>query len=159
MSASGVICLWKRSTRNLLVNMLALDDGSTALGVLGLVDDTLVPELGLLSLQSPLSLLVVAVVELAVYYAANVVLMLLGEDLTVIDRLHLLVVVVLVHLLVHSGSDLLVSRGLNRLMLHCGSNLFVDSGVVVAGLGHEVLDCLLGLIHCDMVGCLDLVVD
>lgn len=28
----------------------------------------------------------------------------------------------------------------------------VDGGVVVTGLGHEALNCLLGLIHCDVVG-------
>jgi hypothetical protein len=127
--------------------MLALNDGSTGLRVLGLVHNTLVPELGLLGLQSTLCLLVIAVVELAVDNAADVVLVLLREDLTVIDGLHLAVIVVLVHLLVHGGDDLLMSGGLDSLVRYRRSNLLVHSGVVVAGLGHEVLNCLLGLVH------------
>jgi len=136
---------------NVVVHVLALDDRSTALGVLGLVDDALVPQLRLLGLESALGLLMVTVVELAVDNAANVVLVLLGENLAVMDGLDLAVVVVLVNLLVDGGGDLLVSSGLNRLVLDCRSDLLVDSGVVMAGLGHEVLDCLLGLVHFDVL--------
>jgi len=146
------------SLMDVVVNMLALDDGSAALGVLGLMDNTLIAELSLLGLKSPLSLLMVAVVELAVHYAANVVLVLLRKDLTVMDWLHLAVVVVLVHFLVHGGGDLLVPGGLDSLVLHCRSNLLVDSGVVMARFGHEVLDCLLSLVHFDVRCCFGLVV-
>lgn len=139
-----------------LVNMLALHGRSTALGLPGVLDDTLVSQLGPLGLQSPLGLLLVAVVELAVHYAANVVPVLLGEDLAVLDRLNLAVVVVLVHLLVDGGVDLLVPGRLDGLVLHCRSNLLVDSGVMVAGLGHKVLNCLLGRVHYGVVGCLEL---
>jgi hypothetical protein len=137
--------------------MLTLNDGSTALGVLGLVDGALVPQLGLLGLESTLGLLMVAVVELAVDDAADVVLVLLGQDLAVMDGLDLTVVVVLVHLLVDGGGDLLVLMGLNCLVLDCRSDLLVDSGIVMAGLGHEVLNCLLGLVHFDVCGCGSLV--
>jgi len=130
--------------------MLALNDRSTALGVLGVVHDTLIPELGLLGLQGALSLLVIAVVKLAVYDTSDVVLVLLREDLAVVDGLHLAVVVVLVNLLVDGCGDLFMAGGLDRLMLYCRSDLLVDSGVVVARLGHEVLDCLLSPVHFDV---------
>lgn len=142
------ICL---SKGNVLVHMLALNDGRTALGVLGLVDDALVPQLRLLGLESALGFSVVAVVELAVNDTADVVLVLLGKDLAVVDGLDLTVVVVLVDLLVDGGGDLLMPGRLDGLVLHCRSDLLVDGGVVVAGLAHEVLDCLLGLIHFDVV--------
>lgn len=136
---------------NVLVHMLALNDGSTALRVLGIVDDALVPQLRLLGLESALGLSVVAVVELAVDDTADIVLVLLREDLAVVDGLDLTVVVVLVDLLVNGGGDLLMPGGLDGLVLDCGSDLLVDGGVMVASLAHEVLDCLLGLIHFDVV--------
>jgi len=135
---------------DVVVDMLALDNWSAGLGALSLLHDTLVPELGLLGLQGTLDLVVVAVVELAVDDAADVVLVLLGEDLAVLDGLDLAVVVVLVDLLIDGGDDLLMLLGLDSLVRDRGSDLLVNSGVVVAGLGHEVLDCLLGLIHCDV---------
>lgn len=136
---------------NVVVDMLALNNGGTALGALGLLHDPLVAELGLLGLQGPLGLLVVTVIELAVDDATDVVLVLLGEDLTVMDRLDLAVVVVLVDLLVDGCNDLLVLLGLDGLVLDCGGDLLVDGCVVVSGLGHEVLDCLLGLVHVELL--------
>lgn len=145
--------------QDLLVNMFAFDNRSAALGVLGVVDDALVAELGLLGLQSPLGLLIFAVVKLAVYYAANIVPVLFGKDLTVLDGLHLAMVVVLVYFFVDGGVDLLVPGGLDSLVLHCRGNLLVDSGIMVTSLGHEVLDCLLFGVHCRAMGCWVKVVD
>lgn len=90
-------------------------------------------------------------VEVTVLGASDVVMMLLWQDLLVLDRLHGVVVVVLVDLFVNSCVHLLMLMRLDCLMLHGGVDIFVDSRLVVSGLGHEAGDGFLGLIHFD--GC------
>lgn len=47
----------------------------------------------------------------------------------------------------NGGGEFLVLGLGDGLMGDGWSHSLVDSGVVVAGLGHEVLNCLLGLLH------------
>lgn len=61
------------------------------------------------------------------------------------------VVVILVDLLVNSGSHVLVLLLGDSLVSYCWCNLLVHGGVMVAGLVHEALNCCLGLIHFDDV--------
>ena len=104
----------------------------------------LVTELGSLSGETLLDLGVVAVLERAVLNGGKVVVVLLGENLTVLDGLDGSVVVVLVNLLVDGSLDLLVLLELMALVGDSGSDLLVDSGVVVSRLGHEFLNGGLG---------------
>lgn len=112
----------------------------------------MVTELSLLGCKLGLDLLGLIMLEAAVLHGDNVVVVLLGKNLAVLDWLHAGVVVVLVNLLVDCGDNLLTLLTLDGLVNHSGSDLLVDGGVVMAGLGHEVFDgCLCG-IHCDVGG-------
>jgi hypothetical protein len=57
------------------------------------------------------------------------------------------VVVVLVDLLVDSGSHVLVLLLGDSLVSYCWGNGLVDGGVMVASLVHEALNCCLGGFH------------
>jgi hypothetical protein len=89
----------------------------------------------------------VAVVELAVLDSTELVLMILWQNLTVVDRLHCAVVVVLVYFAIGSGDDFLVLGGLDNLVLNSRGDSLMDSGVVVSRLGDEVLDGCFGFLH------------
>ena len=118
--------------------------GSLAINLLGGVDVA-----GALLSKTSLNLVVVAVLVAAVLNRNDVGVVLGRKNLLVDDRLLGGVVVILVHLLVDGGDVLLVLLPLNSLVLDGRGNLLVNSGVVVARLGHEVLDGSLGRIHCD----------
>lgn len=127
--------------------MLALDNGSAALGVLGVGHVLLVSHLGLLGLDGSLGRLLVAVVKLAMLEVGDAVLVLLGENLCVLDGLHGLVVVILVDLLVDGRVYLLVTGRLDRLMLDGRRDVFFDSGVVLTRLVQVLAEGLLGAVH------------
>jgi hypothetical protein len=99
--------------------------------------------------EAGLNLVVVAVLVAAVLDGDDVVVVLLGEDLTVEHGLLGGVVVVLVNLLVNSGDVLLVLLPLDGLVLDGGGDLLVNGGVVLTRLGHEVLDGGLSRVHFD----------
>lgn len=129
---------------DVVVDVLTADGGCNRLRVHSLELGALVSELGSLSGEALLDLGVVAVLERAVLDGGKVVVVLLGENLTVLDGLDGSVVVVLVNLLVDGGLDLLVLLELVALVGDSGSDLLVDSGVVVSRLGHEFLNGGLG---------------
>lgn len=135
-----------------VVNVLASNGWSSGSGVLGLADLTGVLELSALSLKAGLHVVIVAVVDLLVLDRSDVVGVLLWQNLTVLDRLDGGVVVVLVHLTVDGSLSLLVLGAGDVLLLDSWGNRLVDGGVVVSRLGHEGVNSLLSLVHCE-VGC------
>jgi len=120
---------------DVVVDVLAGNDGSGGTGLGDLALNALVRELSSLTLKTRSYLLRVAVLEMPVLDTGKLVLVLLREDLTVEDGLHRGVVVVLVNLLVDGGLDLLMEVLVEGLVGDGGSDLLVDGGVVVAGLG------------------------
>ena len=120
---------------DVVVDVLTADGGGNRLGVDSLDLGALVSELSGLSGEALLDLGVVAVLERAVLDGGKVVVVLLGENLTVLDGLDRGVVVVLVNLLINGSLDLLVLLELMALVGDSGSDLLVDSGVVVSRLG------------------------
>lgn len=138
--------------QNSLVDMLALDHRRTALRVRGALDVALIAQLASLGTHGALGALVVAVVKLAVDGAGDLGSVLLGHHLGGLDRLDGAVVVVLVHLLVDGGVDLLMLGGLDGLVLDGWRRRLVDCGVMTAGLVHELADDFLGLLHVGGIG-------
>ena len=131
---------------DVVVNVLAGDDWGDAGGVLALDALADVAELSLLGSQATLDVLGLTVVERAVLDWNDVVVVLLTHLLDILDGLHGGVVVVLVHLLVNGGADLLVLSAVDGLMSDGWGNLLVDGGVMVTRLVHEVGDsCLCGV--------------
>jgi len=133
---------------NVVVDVLAGDDGGDAGGVLAL--DTLagVTELATLGGEAALDVTGVVVLEGAVLDGDDVVVVLLPHLGDVLDGLDRGVVVVLVDLLVDGGLDIFVLGAVDGLVGDGRGDLLVDGGVMVAGLGHEVLNCCLGGVHC-----------
>lgn len=74
------------------MDMLALDNRGMGLGASSVMDDTLIVETLGLGRQPASGLLVVAVVKLTVLYTAELVVMLLRQDLLGLDGLYRLVV-------------------------------------------------------------------
>lgn len=136
---------------DVVVDVLTRHCRCGSLGVRGIGDDALVLELGSLLCYSPLRLVMVAVVKLAALDGGNIVLVLLGKNFPVLNGLYGMVVVILVNLLLDSGVDFFVLRGLHSLVHDGRLHLFVNSGVVVTGLVQKPADCFLSLVHCDGV--------
>lgn len=134
---------------DVVVDVLTRHCRCGSLGVRGIGDNALVLELGSLLCYSPLRLVMVAVVKLAALDGGNVVLMLLREDFPILNRLHSMVIVVLVDLLLDGGVDLFVLGRLYSLIDHGRLDLLVDGGVVVTGLVQEPANCFLSLVHDD----------
>jgi len=73
---------------NVVVDVLASDDGCDGVSVCGLANNTLILELSSLTCETCLDLSSIAMVELAGLYGDEVVCVLLREDLTVGDGLN-----------------------------------------------------------------------
>jgi hypothetical protein len=134
------------------VNMLALNSGSAALSDLGLSYVTLITVLSTLGLELLLGLVVLPVVEFPLLNTSHPVLVLLRKDLLVEDGLDGAVVVVLVDLLLNRCPHLLVTLRLDCLLCDGGADVLMDCGVMVTGLGLDVVNSLLCLLHCECVG-------
>lgn len=136
---------------NVVVNVLASNSWHGGCAVL--TSDSLcgVLEAGLLGSQLLLDLVGVVMLEVAVLNTGKVVVVLLWENLGVLYRLHRGVVVVLVHLLVNCGCDAIFLLLGDGLVGDSWVDLLVDSGVMLAILADEALDCVLGGVHieCD----------
>ncbi|KAH9840382.1 hypothetical protein Tdes44962_MAKER07977 [Teratosphaeria destructans] len=153
-----------------MVDVLAGDDGGDGAGVGALDALLLVSELGLLRGQASLDVVGAVVLELSVLDGEEVVVVLLLKHGGIRYRLHGGVVVVLVHLLVDGGLDVLMLLAFDGLVRHGGGDLrwggsemcvvghvmerrgpdlLVDGGVMVTRLGHEVLNGGLGGLHGD----------
>lgn len=156
---------WLDVLVDVVVNVLADDSAADTLGVLCGIDVTGVLELSLLSCETLLDVVVVAVLDLAVLDTGHLVRVLLWEDLTVAHWLDRGVVVILVHLTVNGSVDILVAGWGDSLVLDCWvhsleelaeilngrlyNTYLVNSGVMLSILGEEVADCCLCLIHFD----------
>lgn len=92
------------------MNVLAGHGGALRGGVLDVAHVTGVLELGLLGSEALLHVIIVAVLDVAMLDPGQLVAVLLGEDLAVLDGLDGGVVVVLVHLAVHGRLDVLMLR-------------------------------------------------
>jgi len=132
---------------DVVVDMLSADGASSALGELSIVHFSRIPELGGLSSQFLLCAIMVTVVELVVLDSAELVLVILWQNLTIMDRLYCTVVVILVYFSVGGADDFLVLGRLDNVVLNSRSDSLVDSGVVVSGLGDELLDGCFGFLH------------
>lgn len=120
---------------DVVVDVLASNDGSDGVGVCGLADDTLILELGSLASETVLNLPLITVLVGAVLNSDQVVGVLLGEDLAVGHGLDRGVVVVLVDFFVDGSDDLLVLSAVDGLVQDSRGDGLVDGGVMVSGLG------------------------
>lgn len=134
-----------------VVDMLSADGGCRALAMCSSLHMALAPELALLASKGSLGTLVVPVVELAVLSCGDVGPVLLRENLSVLNRLHCAVVVILVDLLVDGSVDFLVLVLLDILVGNGGRYRLVDRSVIVSGLRGKVLDRVLDLVHRDLL--------
>lgn len=160
---------WLDILVDVVVDVLASNRWSSGVGVLSLTDLTSVLEGGLLSSESLLYVIIVAVVDVAGLNTSHLVNMLLWEDLLVLDWLNGGVVVVLVYLTVNGSGGLLVLSTGDVLVGHSWVDSLVNGGVLdvvsthvvclldviithmLAILGKERVNCLLGLLHFDDV--------
>lgn len=143
---------WLDGLMDVVVYVLTSHDWSDGAGVLALNALLLITELSLLGSKTLLHLVGIVVLERAVLDRDDVVVVLLRKDGLVDYWLHGSVVVVLVDFLVDSGLHILMLDAVDGLMSDGGSDFLVDSGVVVARLRHEVLNCGFGGVHSDCVG-------
>jgi len=137
---------------DMVVDVLASQRWCCSLGMLSLANFLGVLELSAFSLETLLYVVIVAVVDLTVLDASEVVRMLLWEDLLVLYRLDGSVVVVLVDLTVDSGLDVLMVGLGYVLVLDSGVDGLMNSGGVFSVLGKETGNCCLGFIHFDSCG-------
>jgi len=126
---------------DVVVHVLADNDRSDGVGVLCLVDESLVLELGSLRCEAGLDILGAAVLKVLVLDTDEVVGVDLWCDLTVGDGLDGGVEVVLVNLLIDGGRDLLVLGGRDGLVDDSRGDGLVDGRVVLARLGPD--ECVL----------------
>lgn len=138
---------WLNGLMDMVVDMLALNNRSPALGVRGLGHMALVLQFLSLTLHGPLSGLTVTIIEFSMLDPGNVVFVLFRKDLPVLNGLHSLMVVVLMHFLVDGRVDLFMASWLDRFVLDGWGDVFMDSCVVVARLVHEITNSLLSLLH------------
>ena len=129
------------SRYNLLVDLLALHNWRLTLGVGSICHNPLVSQLSGLSPQRPFGGLLVTVVNFPMDDVAGLVNVLLGQNLSVLDRLHHASVVILMELSVNGGVGFFVLGRLDRLVLDRRGDLLVHGGVMMSGFGHEVADC------------------
>jgi len=134
---------------DVVVDVLAGNDGLDGSRVLTLDADGLVLKFGRLLREVTLVLLLVVVLEFAVLDGDDLVVVLLRQDLLMCDGLDGGVVVVLVDLAVESGGNVLVLGLVDGLVGHGGGDGLVDGGVVVARLVQEGLDLFLCGVHVD----------
>lgn len=95
---------------------------------------------------------VLTMVVLAVLDWEHIVLMLLLQDLSVLHRLDRGVEMVLMDLAVDDLLLFFMMMSVDGLVGDGGSDSLVNGGVMVARLGHKVLDCSLGFLHDDLEG-------
>ena len=94
-------------------------------------------ELSTLLLQTSLDSRNIAMMVFTVFNTGHTMLVLLGENLTILDRLDRGVIMILVDLAVDSSLSLFMAL-LDNVLLNDGwSDLFVDSGIMMTGLVPE----------------------
>lgn len=119
---------------NVVMNMLACNDGCDGVALLGATAGTSALELGALLLQTGLDGRRIAMMHLAVLYGNDVVVMLFGKNLAVLDGLDGCMEMVLVHLAINGSLSLFMAMLGDCFLGHGGGNLLMDSGIMVASL-------------------------
>lgn len=119
---------------DVVVNMLACDDWSDRVTLVGSALHALVLELVTLLLETGLDGLGITVVKLFGLYGSHVVFMTLWEYLTVLDRLNGSVEVILVYFTINGCLGLLVTVFRDGFLNDSRGNSLMNSGVMVAGL-------------------------
>lgn len=117
--------------------------------MLGGPDFAGVLELGSFGGEALLNMVVVAVLDVAVLDADDVVRVLFGEDLAVLNGLNGGVVVVLVHFTVDGRLRLFMAGGGDCLVLDGGVHGLVNGGTVLSILGKKLSDGCLCFLHGD----------
>ena len=87
--------------------------------------------------------------ERAVLYGDDLVMMLLWQRLRMCDRLLRGMIVILMDFLVYGSVCFIVLRLLDSLIRDGRVDLLVNGGVMLAGSRQDVLDRLLGFVHVD----------
>ena len=103
---------------HMVVNVFAGNDGGNRVGVLRVLMDALILELAGFGTDASFDVLGVPVIELSVFHVDEIMLVLLGKNLTVGDGLDGGVIMILVDLLVESSLNVFVSLGLDALVRH-----------------------------------------
>lgn len=135
---------------HMMVNVLARNLRHGRASVMFLLADRLILELGGFFLQPLLHLALIAMLELAVLDAGEIVVVFLRKHFALLDGLDCCMVVILMDLLVDGCSHIFVLRRLDRLVGDGGLNPFVDGGIMVSGLGHKVRNGGLSFLHCQV---------
>ena len=117
---------------DVVMNVLACNDGGYRARLLGLANSLLVMEASSLLFETCLDSVGIAMVVFPMLNTDEVVSMLLREDFTMLNRLYGGVVVVLVDLAVYGSSGLFMLGRLDHLVRDCRSHFLVDGGVMVA---------------------------
>ena len=116
----------KRLHSHVVVNTLAHDRGGMDFLLNGILNNAFIFELVRLFLYGRLDLGVVSVVAVSLHKLGEIVMVLFGADLSILNGLHRAVIVVLVVLLNLGGMDLLFVLRLDHLVLHGRSRLWQE---------------------------------
>ncbi len=119
---------------NVVMNMLAGNDGCDGVALLGATAGTSALELGGLLLQTGLDGRRIAVMRLTVLYGNDVVVMLFGKNLAILDGLDGSMEMVLVHFAINGSLSLFMAMLGNCFLGHGGGNLLMHGGIMVASL-------------------------
>ena len=118
---------------NMMMNVLTSNDWGDGVGLF-LGHTTVALELGRFLFEAGLDCIGIAVLMVTFLDRNDVVMMLLGKDFTVMDRLNGGVVMVLMDLTIDGSSGLLVTLLDDVLVYDGGGNLLVNRGVMVTSL-------------------------
>ena len=133
---------------DVMVLVLARHSSSLASRTLAFDVVCLIHELGSLVGKTAIHVLLIVMLKGPVLDRHRLMMMLLGQGLGVIHRLHRGVVVVLVDLLVNDRHNVLVLGTRHLLLCHSRGDLFVNSSFMVARAGHELFDRVFSGLHC-----------
>jgi len=145
---------WLDGLVDVVVNVLTSNSSTLGSGVLSFSYSAGVLELSLLSGETLLDVGIISVLNVAVLDGSEFVGVLFWENLTIVDRLDRSVVMILMHLTIHSGCCVLVVGLGYVLVLDGWVDGLMDSGVMLSILGEEIADSCLGTFHCDLLGCI-----
>ena len=118
---------------NVVMNVFTSNDWGDGVGLF-LGHTTVALELSSFLLEAGFDSIGIAMLMMAFLDGDDVVMMFLGKDFAVMDRLNGGVVMVLMDLTIDGSSSLLVTLLNDVLVDDSGSNLLVDSGVMVTSL-------------------------
>ncbi len=127
-----------------MVDMLASNDWCDGVALLCANLGTSRLELLTLLFETSLDSLVVTMMVLAVLHRDDVMSVLLGQHLAVLDRLYRGVVVILVHLTVDGSLSLLMTVLANLFVHNSGSDLLVNGRVMMTRLGPARIEVSIG---------------